>query len=216
MIKYVFLFLLSLALHQISVAQKIKNLTHREVSLQVDDSFIKTSILVQKKSKHLNNNTTYYWYHNNTIKSNQGGYKGNLLDGKYIRTSSSGNMIELGYLKKGVKCGKWKKWDENGQLIHMITWRKGEKSGLFETFKEGVTNEKGRYKNDLLHGKITTYGDKTTATFYKRGNVVPKKERFKKGWYKFWEIPKKEAGSKTPRTKKELKQKEKKEQKKDA
>lgn len=193
------IFLLSLS---VSFAQKIKELTHREISVHDNDSSIKASILIENKKIRLKNTIDYYWYYNNAIKFNQGDFKGKLLDSDYQVVTKNGNLIRKGQFKTGYKVGMWKEWNTKGELLLVQQWSKGQKNGSYQKYFEGklieVGNynnnqlngsykkfnndtliEKGMYKNDLLHGKKVVYQNDTIYSFarYKKGKEVIKKEK---------------------------------------
>ncbi|KAB2859601.1 MAG: hypothetical protein F9K09_01395 [Flavobacteriales bacterium] len=193
------MFLLSLS---ISFAQKMKELTHREISEHYTDSSIKASILLENKKVRLKNTIDYYWYYNNNIKFNQGDYKGKLLDGDYQVITKNGNLIRKGQFKTGYKVGVWKDWNTKGELLLVQQWNNGQKNGSCQKYfdgkliEEGNYNnnklngsykkfnndtliEKGIYKNDLLHGKQVVYQNDTiySITRYKKGKEVIKKEK---------------------------------------
>ena len=89
-------------------AQKVEEITHREINIQFNDSSIKANVLLADKKIKLNNQIDYYWYQNNAIKINQGGFKGKLLDGDYQVTIPKGNLIKKGNFKNGNVSGEWK------------------------------------------------------------------------------------------------------------
>jgi antitoxin component YwqK of YwqJK toxin-antitoxin module len=183
--------------------QNIEEITHREVNVHFNDSSIKANVLLSEVKKlRVNSAKVYYWHHNNSIKSNQGDYKGRLLDGNYEVITKDGALITKGFFKQGTKNGVWKKWNQQGQLISTETWLKGMKNGVCKKFQNGVINEKlsyaknrinGRYqkfenghliekrtyKNGALHGKQILYQSDTvlSVTTFKKGVVVVKEKR---------------------------------------
>lgn len=77
----------------------------------------------------------YFWYDANTIHSTQGGFAGKLLNGSYEEFFPNKNLATQGNFKRGLKDGRWKQWDENGQLIAITIWEKGiQRSGEHTSF----------------------------------------------------------------------------------
>ncbi len=183
-------------------SQKVEEITHREINIHYNDSSVKANILLEQKKIMLNTMTNYYWYYNNAINSNQSDYKGKLLDGEYQVTSKNGQLITKGKLKRGIKLGAWKQWNENGELLALINWENGVKNGKYKKFKNGLVVEqgvyrknkldgnyqkfnteklieKGTYKNGLLHGKQVTFQADTVLnkTYFKKGIEIFPKEK---------------------------------------
>ena len=182
--------------------QKMEEITHRTITIHQVDSSIKANVLLEQKKIKPSNSIHYYWYYNNAIHINQGGYEGKLLDGVYQVTSKDGKLITRGNFKKGVKVGKWKKWNTKGQLLNVSNWVNGYQSGLSKTFEDGMlvaTNayakgklngvskrfkndtllEKNHYKKGLLHGKQIVYQNDTVANEvnYRLGKEISPKEK---------------------------------------
>lgn len=210
----------------ISKAQKIQEITHRTISVHYNDSSVKATILLENKKVKPNRFIDYYWYYNNSIKVNQGGFEGKLLDGMYTVTNQKGGLIAKGNLKKGYRIGEWKSWNKNGDLATIYHWKKGRKNSSYQKFENKKVTEKGSYKKGLLHGKITTYQNDTVVKVqkYKDGKLIEKKpEKVKKEkkeeieteekeekqpWWKF-KKKNKEGKVKTDETKKAKKEKKK-------
>ena len=166
---------------QQSKAQRLKEVTHREINIHSNDSSIKAMIMIENKVRP-NEKNNYYWYYNNEIKSNRGGYNGKLLDKKYLVTDYQNNLLEQGEFKKGMKSGEWKRWNKKGELITVNNWCKGNKNGAYRKYENGRLIEKGCYRNNRIHGVVRNYASDTlsTKTRYKMGEVVPVKEKKKK------------------------------------
>ncbi len=183
-------------------AQKIKEITHRDISVHYSDSSINATVLIEEKGIKSNTNIDYYWYQNNAIKVNQGGYKGKLLDGDYQVTTVDGNLVTKGEFKKGYKISSWKTWKANGELAAIYHWNMGYKNGNYQLYVDGKVTEKGSYKlgklhgaflkyeaeqlvekgaykNSKLHGKIIVYKNDTifSITKYKNGKEIMPKEK---------------------------------------
>ncbi len=183
-------------------AQKMEEITHREVNIHFADSSIKAYFLLEKEKIRLKPDVYYFWYENNSIKINQGDYKGRLLDGKYEVVNRDGNLITKGQISKGLKINEWKKWNASGHLLAISHWKKGRQTGSFKTYNNGslieegfylmnhkngtykkfendTLIEKGTFKNGVLQGKVTQYANDTVLgiTTYKKGKVIIKKEK---------------------------------------
>lgn len=69
----------------------------------------------------------YSWYDKGIIGSTQGGYSGKLLHGDYTSHYSGTKQLSTkGEYKMGLKTGKWKRWDTEGNLLEVQRWRKGK------------------------------------------------------------------------------------------
>lgn len=202
-------------------AQKIEEITHREVNVHFNDSSIKANVLLEEKRVRLKNSVDYYWYHNNSIKTNQGDYKGRLLDGDYKVSTQKGNLIMKGSFEKGSRSGEWKRWTEKGQLTLIDKWKNGVRNGAYQKYSAGKLVEKGVYRKGLLHGKKIVYQSDSvfSITAYKKGEEVVKKEKKEKEEENsikedekekntpFWKNNKEKEGdlNKKPKNKKKLK-----------
>ena len=220
-LKYSILLTIAVLFTSIGFTQKIEEITHREVNVHFNDSSIKASILIEDKKVKPKNAIHYYWYYNNSIKVNQGGYKGRLLDGTYQVVNKDGSLLTNGTLKKGYQTGEWKHWENNGDLRAVYNWRKGHENGSYQKFNEGKVIEeghcingkisgsyrkyeneklieKGSYKNGNLHGKVITYKDDTIfrEVAYKKGKEVIKKDKKPKDETKEEEVKKEDGKTK--------------------
>jgi len=119
----------------------------------------------------------YYWFSAHRIKSTQGGYSGQLLNGDYRESYANKNLKELGYFYKGLKTGTWSSWNPNGKLTADYTWNFGEKNGTYHKYDSlGGVMESGKYRNGLLHGKQKIMvGDSTRTVYYHKGKVTAPK-----------------------------------------
>lgn len=117
---------------------------------------------------------TYYYLHKGEIHQNQGGYIGQLLDGKTSMTLDNGQLISSGQYKDGVKIGKWTTWNVNGSLSKVTNWKKGKKNGRFFQYDDkGNLTQSGSYKNDQYNGKLKNYqnGSLMLISHYKNGTI---------------------------------------------
>jgi hypothetical protein len=101
-------------------------LIKRTLKIHTDTSVIVINIIDEQISIRPKNNRNYYWYANRKILNNKGGIGGLLLDGVYTRYNTNDQLIETGSFKKGLKQGKWKLWDEQGNLLRIQTFKKGK------------------------------------------------------------------------------------------
>jgi len=83
------------------------------------------SILNEIQAFKANKNLEYFWFNNNNLKSNYGGFTGNLLHGKFQEFDSGGNLIKNGNFSFGLKNGDWQFWDKKGNLTGSEYWVKG-------------------------------------------------------------------------------------------
>lgn len=69
----------------------------------------------------------YVWYSQELgiIRTTEGGYSGNLLDGKYQAFDEKGNLIAQLNFKNGIKDGEEKRWNEEGKLVYKVIWKNG-------------------------------------------------------------------------------------------
>jgi len=95
---------------------------------------------------------TYYWYQQRRIFSNVGGIGGNVLDGYFRCYSVNGNLIEKGNFSKGLRIGKWYKWDTDGKLIAIENYKRGCLQGR-SYYLHGNTMETKIYKNGMPRTK---------------------------------------------------------------
>jgi len=122
----------------------IKNLSIHTDSLMIKFSIIDDDVVIKP-----NPMLTYYWHKNRTIRSNQGGVGGDLLEGSYMVFDNNDNLIEQGYFHKGLKYGEWIKWNNKGELIYIKKYKKGQ-----------------------LHGKSIEYTDETIKIKYRRNKLI--------------------------------------------
>jgi len=114
----------------------------------------------------------YYWFSASAIKRTQGGFSGQLLNGRYQEFYLNKNLKEQGAFSKGLKTGEWKSWNPDGVLLQQISWADGEKNGAFTVYDDkGKVRQKGYYKHDALVPETKKPG------FWKRINIFKKKEK---------------------------------------
>ncbi len=86
---------------------------------------IRADVLPYKTGPKIKNDRYYFWYFNNAIRSTQGGYNGQLLNGHYVAFYPDKNLKEQGDFKRGLKDGVWKTWNRKGDLTTVTTWNDG-------------------------------------------------------------------------------------------
>lgn len=91
-----------------------------------------------------------------------------LLNGMTIIYSDKGLKKEENNWDMGVKSGKWKEWNNKGNLTYEVTYKNGEKDGeeiyyfdngkpkVLTTFKKGIKN--GRIAEWFENGKQNSEG----------------------------------------------------------
>jgi hypothetical protein len=103
-------------------------------------------------------NVMYYWTKYRKVHHTEGGYAGQLLNGKYEEYFISGQLKTNGAFKKGAKVGEWKSWFENGVTEEINSWVKGLMHGKYiKYYDDGKIKEEGRFKFGLKHGTVFQY-----------------------------------------------------------
>lgn len=184
---YIFLFISSTFIGIEARAQFFKKYKNREIIVNTDTTVIKAMILQDKINIKTNKSSTYYWYNANQIKSNEGAWYGNLMNGTFRKFDNKNNLIEQGYFKKGLKTRIWTNWSKEGKLIREEHWRKGVKHGKFTEYINSQKNiRSGKYQNNLLHKRVIIKdleGNVVDAIMYRKGKIittVPKTNNEKK------------------------------------
>lgn len=156
---------------------------NNKVIVNFPDHTVYTEIIENGRRIHPSEDKYYYWFNSNDIKRTKGGYDGKLLHGMYRDFYLNKNLKEKGFFKKGLKKGKWIGWYPNGEYKEITTWRNGERNGKTQWFNEqGQLIRKGRYKNDLLTGKVHVFhpGDSVRVIKYKQGEPVEESSKSSK------------------------------------
>lgn len=155
----------------------------REILFSTDSSYIKAHVRVTEKKLKSRQRGLYFWYHANKIHSNEGGFSGKLLHGKYTETNLQGKMICSGELRNGQKHGQWKYWYNSGKIQRFENWKKGIKQGRFLQTHIDRSYSVGTYRKNKMHGVVKMYNpeDKLISSEkYKHGepvSVVPKEKQ---------------------------------------
>lgn len=147
-------------------AQNFEKLPYlRDMEVKSKDSLVTFQILTVQQNVKPVMSKRYFWYADGQIKSNEGGYFGSLLHGKYNVFNKSGNLITSGNFEKGLKDGKWMFWDNTGHLYLLINYSDGKLKGRpirFDDKGNQVKPEKSKSSKSLF-----SWFKKDTATFKK-------------------------------------------------
>ena len=156
--------------------EKEPEILNREVVIYSEDSTIKAFIYIGEDKVKINNMLEYYWYYSSQIKSNIGGYSGELLNGEFLVYNQDKNLIQKGYFNKGLKNGEWKRWNKHGNLINIISWKNGVLHGVYNSFYiNGKINTEANYFKGKLHGVYKEHKpDTIIIKNYKKGiEIIP-------------------------------------------
>jgi hypothetical protein len=94
------------------------------------DKYIKFHILdPDVHIRKLDSDKFYTWTKSQKIQTTQGGASGDLLNGLYSSFYKNNQLEEQGEYKRGLKHGKWIKWNDDGIIIWECRFRKGKKIG---------------------------------------------------------------------------------------
>jgi antitoxin component YwqK of YwqJK toxin-antitoxin module len=159
-----------------------KTYDKRNIHINFPDSIVKVQINNQKNEVTPVTGKDYYWYYAGKIHFNTGGYRGNLLDGKYTVFTPEKDLLASGKFKNGLKHGVWKRWYRNGAIQSIVHWKDGLKNGVSRFFdKDGELTKKLSYKKDLLHGECVYFndGEKETIKYRKGEKVMPFTKKIK-------------------------------------
>lgn len=108
-----------------ATAQKIPEYGLNRVRVIDSGKTIQADLMLSGSGPKTKADKFYYWYSNNAIHHSEGGFSGRLLDGQYLEFYPDNNLKVQGSFKKGLKCGSWKNWDDNGVLLEATKWRNG-------------------------------------------------------------------------------------------
>lgn len=163
----------------ISFAQSKKELTNRVVvKHNTGSSSFGLSTKTNIKSK--SDKVSYYWYKSREIQTSKGGYSGKLLHGEYISHDVNNGLKEKGFIKHGLKQGKWIMWHENGEIAKKTVWAKGKLTGTsFEYDEGGKLFKRTQYKNGIPR-KVLNYVNDTIVSrqkFDANSKLIIKKEK---------------------------------------
>jgi len=77
----------------------------------------------------------------------------------WVKTSGlQGQLLEIGYLKDGLKEGRWMKWDENGSKLSEIDWHEDRMEGNFQVWhSNGQLELDGQTSDGEVDGEWKEY-----------------------------------------------------------
>lgn len=121
---------------------------------------IRFSLRSETEQLKLSDDCTYYWFEANKIHRTQAGYSGKLLNGFFVRYDLSGNLLEKGLFKNGLKEGIWKEWHPDGNIKSIVSWEDGIREGpIYNYNPAGYLTSEYQFKNDQLNGQAILFND---------------------------------------------------------
>jgi antitoxin component YwqK of YwqJK toxin-antitoxin module len=118
-------FILSLLSAGSLFAQKLPDGGLNTIRIYESDKTVVAEIGEVSENPDIKPDLFYYWYSANAIHSTQGGFSGQLLNGRYTEYYLNKNLKEQGFFKKGLKSGIWKTWNEDGIIKQTSNWKLG-------------------------------------------------------------------------------------------
>jgi antitoxin component YwqK of YwqJK toxin-antitoxin module len=125
-------------------------------------------------------NIEYFWYNqeSNSIISTIGEWGGPLLNAKYQKFYSNGNLAETGFFINGVRNGEFKFWYDNGQFNYSISYQNDQKKAISKRYNRTIYDVDG---NQILSGyKVVKTNPKVESdiivTYYNENNSIYRKE----------------------------------------
>jgi hypothetical protein len=173
------------------------------------DSNFRYEFSVTEKTVIPRSGTIYYWFKGGAVHHAQSGVGGQLLDGRYTKAYHSNNIAEQGNFKVGLKAGIWKTWHSNGMVATVESYKKGVKNGKFDKFDaKGELIEKGYYKADKKKGRWVNLvlGD---TIYYDDGLPVQKQVKMSREEKRLQRMATKEKDSIEKQLKKQFREEEK-------
>jgi hypothetical protein len=163
-------------------AQEYKIPNTRTEKIIKGDTLMIFGVLLKSNDIKTQNDRLYHWFWKGEINKNQGGYSGNLLDGKFRKYLKTGELCNEGFFSGGLKNGAWKTWDRSGRLITEFRWKEGVRDGkqvlygedgltIIERFRKGKKvgkTKRYRYGSKLKNAKVSKS---------KGHNLIGKKEK---------------------------------------
>lgn len=102
-------------------------------TLNLDENGVKKSIL-EITAGQINGEAKYYYASGKLMET--GMYEKGLKAGKWIRYNESGLMTGLAAYSAGKKDGTWIVWDDNGKKRFEMNYKNGEKTGIWNNWDE--------------------------------------------------------------------------------
>lgn len=147
--KLIILFFLT-AITLSSLAQKPLKDFYLKRTLNQDGLQYEFSVLDEDKHGvvHYSKDKFYFWYKAQGVKWTQGESSGTLLHGEFESFYENDQLYQKGDFKRGLKCGEWMHWREDGSLIFTEVWSKGALKSKRWYDKKGEI-----YKSERAWGK---------------------------------------------------------------
>jgi antitoxin component YwqK of YwqJK toxin-antitoxin module len=137
--KLTFLFLSLVALINAQVKPNDKGLYANEDGslytglLENDENGIKKSV-IQVKEGQLDGEAKYFYTSGKLMET--GMFAKGLRSGKWVRYNETGMMTGFALYKDGKKDGTWLVFDDNGKKCFEMTYKNGEKTGVWNSWDE--------------------------------------------------------------------------------
>lgn len=142
-----------------------------ELRVGNEQGFADIHVLVRDVKIQSKDARNYHWLRGNRIIISESGYSGRLLHGNYTSFHDNGQLHEQGRIKRGLKVGEWRKWNEAGDLIAVSNWSKGLLHGIQSTIDPVLKIKKNKhYRNGQVYNP-----DKKKRS--KSPNTPPKTEK---------------------------------------
>lgn len=132
---FLLIFLSSLSLIINAQSENIEEIGNRRYINNAESNIIFHLSQVKHNRKYNpSKRKTYHWYKTQEIIKTQGGYSGQLLDGEFVAYYSNKQLKEKGKFNKGLKAGKWIKWNSDGSILSMELWWRGKRIRSIKKF----------------------------------------------------------------------------------
>lgn len=102
-------------------------------TLSSEENGIKKSVL-EIKDGQINGEVKYYYASGKIMET--GAYEKGLKSGKWMRFNEGGIMTGLAAYSAGKKDGTWIVWDDNGKKRFEMNYKNGEKTGIWNNWDE--------------------------------------------------------------------------------
>lgn len=99
----------------------------------------------------IHDSLTYYWCKAQKLFATQGGFSGQLVNGKFNKFYHTGQLAEQGSFKMGLRHGEWKLWHPNGFLKETCKYRYGKIKGRLVRYNlKGKVIAEEKYRKGKL------------------------------------------------------------------
>ncbi len=173
-----------------TIAQKPLKDFYLKRTLNQDGLQYEFSVLEEDKHGvfHYNKDKFYFWYKAQGLKWTQGESSGILLHGGFESFYENDQLHEKGNFKRGLKCGEWLHWRDNGSLVYAEVWSDGElkskrwynESGEIYKSEKSWGRDWGKDKADTVIVKRTLF-KKERRLFRAPNGKLTKEENWKNG-----------------------------------